>query len=70
METTTAAADEEENIRVARHQHYHGIGEENKKGSTGRRIAKWLSDAGHCSRRAGERLVAGGRVFVNGEVCV
>ena len=38
------------------------------RAGSGRRIAKWLSDAGHCSRREGERLVEAGRVFVNGEV--
>ena len=49
-------------------------GDEEKRGegegyqSRGRRISKWLSDAGHCSRRAAERLVAEGRVFVDGEV--
>lgn len=32
------------------------------------RIQKYLSDAGVCSRRAGEKLVEQGRVAVNGEI--
>jgi len=32
------------------------------------RIQKFLSQAGHCSRRAGEQLIRAGRVRVNGQV--
>ncbi|MGE3142255.1 MAG: pseudouridine synthase [Hyphomonadaceae bacterium] len=34
----------------------------------GERIAKWLARAGVCSRRDGERLIAEGRVKLNGHV--
>jgi len=33
------------------------------------RVQKYLSRAGYCSRREGERLMELGRVHVNGEVC-
>lgn len=35
---------------------------------SGERVAKFLSSAGYCSRRDAERLIAEGRVSVNGEV--
>ncbi|WP_214000882.1 pseudouridine synthase [Arsukibacterium sp.] len=33
---------------------------------TKHRLAKWIAQSGHCSRRAAERLITAGRVHVNG----
>ena len=41
--------------------------EENKKADESERIAKVLARAGICSRRDAEKLVAEGRVMVNGK---
>ena len=32
------------------------------------RLNKYLSEIGYCSRRAGDKLIGSGRVFINGEV--
>ncbi len=32
------------------------------------RLNKYLSEIGYCSRRAGDKLIVSGRVFINGEV--
>ncbi|MDX1679071.1 S4 domain-containing protein, partial [Arsukibacterium sp.] len=32
------------------------------------RLAKWIAQSGHCSRRAAERLITAARVEVNGSV--
>ena len=32
------------------------------------RLNKYLSEVGYCSRRAGDKLIESGRVFINGEV--
>ena len=32
------------------------------------RLNKYLSEIGYCSRRAGDKLIESGRVFINGEV--
>lgn len=38
--------------------------------ATTTRINKYLTEAGHCSRRAGDKLVAAGRVAINGQAAV
>ena len=32
------------------------------------RINKYLSEVGYCSRRVADRLIAGGKVTINGEI--
>ncbi|SNY45060.1 23S rRNA pseudouridine2604 synthase/16S rRNA pseudouridine516 synthase [Arsukibacterium tuosuense] len=38
----------------------------NSRPQTKHRLAKWIAQNGHCSRRAAERLITAGRVNVNG----
>ena len=41
-----------------------------KEESQGVRINKYLSEIGHCSRRAADKLIDQGRIKVNGHVVV
>lgn len=45
-----------------------GADQKPEKAKTGERIAKYLARAGICSRRDAERLIAEGRVTLNGQV--
>lgn len=44
--------------------------EENRQEEKGLRLNKYLSDAGVCSRREADRLIAEGRVKINGKIAI